>query len=117
MQGEGIGGAGANWVAADPCSRGLPLGATSGRTTLGGEGLQHQDGSSHPVAATIPDCMAFVPAIAGEMAAIADHGMREMLVEQKGRFLLRQTDERELRAARFTRRRRSRCGLLMLQIY
>jgi pyruvate dehydrogenase E1 component len=62
------------------------LGATSGRTTLGGEGLQHQDGSSHLVAATIPNCRAYDPAYAGEMAVIVDHGMREMLVEQRDVF-------------------------------
>ncbi|MDB5941682.1 MAG: aceE, partial [Ramlibacter sp.] len=74
------------WAAADQRARGFLLGATSGRTTLGGEGLQHQDGSSHLVAATIPNCRAYDPAFAGEMAAIVDHGMREMLVEQKDVF-------------------------------
>ena len=74
------------WAAADQRSRGFLLGATSGRTTLGGEGLQHQDGSSHLVAATIPNCKAYDPAFAGEMAVIIDHGMREMLVEQKDVF-------------------------------
>jgi pyruvate dehydrogenase E1 component len=62
------------------------LGATSGRTTLGGEGLQHQDGSSHLVAATIPNCKAYDPAYAGEMAVIDDAGIREMMVEQKDVF-------------------------------
>ena len=70
------------WAAADQRARGFLLGATSGRTTLGGEGLQHQDGSSHLVAATIPNCRAWDPAFAGEMAVIIDHGMREMLVDQ-----------------------------------
>ena len=74
------------WAAADQRSRGFLLGATSGRTTLGGEGLQHQDGTSHLVAATIPNCKAYDPAFAGEMAVIIDHGMREMLVEQKDVF-------------------------------
>ena len=74
------------WAAADQRARGFLLGATSGRTTLGGEGLQHQDGSSHLVAATIPNCKAYDPAFAGEMAVIIDHGMREMLVEQKDVF-------------------------------
>src|SRR3954468_24484415 len=74
------------WAAADQRSRGFLLGATSGRTTLGGEGLQHQDGSSHLVAATIPNCKAWDPAFAGEMAVIVDHGMREMLVEQQDVF-------------------------------
>ena len=74
------------WAAADQRARGFLLGATSGRTTLGGEGLQHQDGSSHLVAATIPNCKAYDPAFAGEMAVIMDAGMREMLVEQKDVF-------------------------------
>ena len=74
------------WAAADQRARGFLLGATSGRTTLGGEGLQHQDGSSHLVAATIPNCKAYDPAFAGEMAVIVDRGMREMLVEQRDVF-------------------------------
>jgi pyruvate dehydrogenase E1 component len=74
------------WAAADQRARGFLLGATSGRTTLGGEGLQHQDGTSHLAAATIPNCKAFDPAFAGELAVIIDHGMREMLVEQKDVF-------------------------------
>ncbi|MFC7460381.1 alpha-ketoglutarate dehydrogenase [Hydrogenophaga defluvii] len=74
------------WAAADQRARGFLLGATSGRTTLGGEGLQHQDGSSHLVAATIPNCKAYDPAFAGELAVILDAGMREMLVEQQDVF-------------------------------
>jgi pyruvate dehydrogenase E1 component len=74
------------WAAADQRARGFLLGATSGRTTLGGEGLQHQDGSSHLVAATIPNCKAYDPAFAGELALILDAGMREMLVEQQDVF-------------------------------
>ena len=67
------------WAAADQRARGFLIGATSGRTTLGGEGLQHQDGTSHLIAATVPNCKAYDPAFAGEMAVIVDHGMREML--------------------------------------
>ncbi|MET4580125.1 alpha-ketoglutarate dehydrogenase [Ottowia thiooxydans] len=74
------------WAAADQRARGFLLGATSGRTTLGGEGLQHQDGSSHVVAATIPNCKAYDPAFAGELAVILDAGMQEMMVEQKDVF-------------------------------
>ena len=74
------------WAAADQRARGFLLGATSGRTTLGGEGLQHQDGSSHLIAATIPNCKAYDPAHAGELAVIIDRGMREMLQEQKDVF-------------------------------
>lgn len=74
------------WAAADQRARGFLLGATSGRTTLGGEGLQHQDGTSHLVAATIPNCKAYDPAFACELAVIIDHGMREMMVLQKDVF-------------------------------
>ena len=74
------------WAAADQRARGFLIGATAGRTTLGGEGLQHQDGTSHLVAATVPNCRAYDPAIAGELAVILDRGMREMLVEQKDVF-------------------------------
>ncbi len=74
------------WAAADQRARGFLLGATSGRTTLGGEGLQHQDGSSHVVAATIPNCKAWDPAFAAELAVILDQGMREMLIEQQDVF-------------------------------
>jgi pyruvate dehydrogenase E1 component len=74
------------WAAADQRARGFLLGATSGRTTLGGEGLQHQDGSSHLMAATIPNCKAYDPGFAGELAVILDRGMREMMVEQQDVF-------------------------------
>src|SRR5690606_31834646 len=74
------------WAAADQRPRGFLIGATSGRTTLAGEGLQHQDGSSHLMAATIPNCKSYDPAFAGELAVIVDHGMREMLEEQRDVF-------------------------------
>ncbi len=74
------------WAAADQQPRGFLLGATSGRTTLAGEGLQHQDGTSHLWAATVPNCKAYDPAFAAEMAVIIDHGMREMVTEQKNVF-------------------------------
>jgi pyruvate dehydrogenase E1 component len=74
------------WAAADQRARGFLIGATAGRTTLGGEGLQHQDGSSHLVAATVPNCRAWDPATAGELAVIVEHGMHEMLVEQRDVF-------------------------------
>ena len=66
------------WAAADQRARGFLIGATAGRTTLGGEGLQHQDGSSHLAAAAIPNCRAYDPAFAGELAVIFDHGARQM---------------------------------------
>jgi pyruvate dehydrogenase E1 component len=74
------------WAAADQRVRGFLLGATSGRTTLSGEGLQHQDGSSHVIAATVPNCRAYDPAFAYELAIILDRGMREMLEEQRDVF-------------------------------
>ncbi len=74
------------WAAADQRARGFLIGATAGRTTLSGEGLQHQDGTSHLVAATVPNCKAYDPAFAGELAVIVDRGMREMLDEQKDVF-------------------------------
>ncbi|MEO6852944.1 MAG: alpha-ketoglutarate dehydrogenase [Rhodoferax sp.] len=74
------------WAAADQRARGFLVGATSGRTTLGGEGLQHQDGSSHLVASTIPNCRAYDPAFAGELAVIIDHGARQMLEAQVDEF-------------------------------
>jgi pyruvate dehydrogenase E1 component len=67
------------WAAADQRARGFLIGATAGRTTLGGEGLQHQDGSSQVMAALVPNCRAYDPAFAGELAVILDHGARQML--------------------------------------
>jgi pyruvate dehydrogenase E1 component len=74
------------WAAADQRARGFLFGATAGRTTLGGEGLQHQDGSSQLVAATVPNCRAYDPAFAAELAVIMDHGMRQMLERQQDEF-------------------------------
>ncbi|MFM0366026.1 alpha-ketoglutarate dehydrogenase [Paraburkholderia sediminicola] len=74
------------WAAADQRARGFLIGATSGKTTLGGEGLQHQDGTSHLAASTIPNCRAYDPAFAYELAAIVDEGMREMVEEQRDVF-------------------------------
>ncbi|MFA5663906.1 pyruvate dehydrogenase (acetyl-transferring), homodimeric type [Castellaniella sp.] len=67
------------WAAADQNPRGFLIGATSGRTTLAGEGLQHQDGASHLWASAYPNCKAYDPAFAAELAVIIDHGAREML--------------------------------------
>ena len=64
------------WAAADSRSRGFLLGATAGRTTLSGEGLQHQDGTSHLVASTVPNCRAYDPCFAYELAVILEDGMR-----------------------------------------
>ncbi len=74
------------WAAADQRSRGFLFGATAGRTTLGGEGLQHQDGSSHVMAVTNPNCRAYDPAFAYELAIIVDHGMRQMMEHHADEF-------------------------------
>jgi pyruvate dehydrogenase E1 component len=74
------------WAAADQRARGFLVGATSGRTTLAGEGLQHQDGSSHLVAATIPNCLAYDPATAYELAILFDSGARRMLESHEDVF-------------------------------
>ena len=67
------------WAAADARARGFLLGATAGRTTLMGEGLQHQDGHSHVLATTVPACRAYDPAFAYEMAIIIHDGLDQML--------------------------------------
>ncbi|MEO1103217.1 MAG: pyruvate dehydrogenase (acetyl-transferring), homodimeric type, partial [Pseudomonadota bacterium] len=74
------------WAAADQRSRGFLLGATAGRTTLSGEGLQHQDGSSHLIASAVPNCRAYDPAFAYEVAIILDHGMTRMMDEKRDEF-------------------------------
>ncbi len=74
------------WAAADQRARGFLLGATSGRTTLGGEGLQHQDGASHLGFATVPNCRAYDPAFAYEIALIVERGIEEMLAGQNDVF-------------------------------
>jgi pyruvate dehydrogenase E1 component len=74
------------WAAADQRARGFLLGATAGRTTLGGEGLQHQDGTSHAIAATVPTCRAYDPAYAYEVAVIFDYGMRRMIENECDEF-------------------------------
>ncbi|GMQ94241.1 MAG: pyruvate dehydrogenase (acetyl-transferring), homodimeric type [Acidimicrobiia bacterium] len=66
------------WAASDSGARGFLLGATAGRTTLLGEGLQHQDGHSHVLASVIPACETYDPAFAYEMATIIEHGMNRM---------------------------------------
>jgi pyruvate dehydrogenase E1 component len=74
------------WAAADSRARGFLVGGTAGRTTLAGEGLQHQDGSSHLAASTIPNCRAYDPCFAYELAAIVEDGARRMLEAQEDVF-------------------------------
>jgi pyruvate dehydrogenase E1 component len=74
------------WAAADSRARGFLIGGTAGRTTLAGEGLQHQDGSSHLAAATIPNCRAYDPCFGYELAAIVRDGAQRMLEAQEDVF-------------------------------
>jgi pyruvate dehydrogenase E1 component len=74
------------WAAGDMQTRGFLIGATAGRTTLAGEGLQHQDGHSQLVATTVPNCVAYDPAFAYELAVIVQDGLRRMYVEQERIF-------------------------------
>jgi len=69
------------WAAADARTRGFLVGGTAGRTTLNGEGLQHQDGHSHVLASTVPTMRSYDPAYAFEIAVIVEEGIREMFVE------------------------------------
>ena len=71
------------WAAGDMRSRGFLLGGTAGRTTLNGEGLQHEDGHSHVLASTIPNCVSYDPTFAYEVVTIIRDGMRRMLTEQE----------------------------------
>jgi pyruvate dehydrogenase E1 component len=74
------------WAAGDMQARGFLLGGTAGRTTLAGEGLQHQDGHSHLLASTVPNCVAYDPAFAYELAVIMQDGLRRMFAEQERIF-------------------------------
>ena len=74
------------WAAGDSRARGFLLGGTAGRTTLNGEGLQHEDGHSHVLAATIPNCVAYDPTYAYELAVIIQDGLRRMFAEQEDVF-------------------------------
>jgi pyruvate dehydrogenase E1 component len=74
------------WAAGDMRARGFLLGGTAGRTTLNGEGLQHEDGHSHVLASTIPNCLAYDPTYAYELAVIIQDGLRRMCAEQEDIF-------------------------------
>jgi pyruvate dehydrogenase E1 component len=74
------------WAAGDSRARGFLVGGTAGRTTLAGEGLQHQDGSSHLMASTVPNCRAYDPCFGYELAAIVEEGARRMLEAQEDVF-------------------------------
>ncbi len=74
------------WAAGDSQARGFLIGATSGRTTLNGEGLQHQDGHSHLLASTVPNCISYDPTYAYELAVIIQDGLRRMFLECENKF-------------------------------
>lgn len=74
------------WAAGDMQARGFLLGGTAGRTTLNGEGLQHEDGHSHLIASTIPNCVAYDPTYAHEVAVIIQHGLKRMVQDQENVF-------------------------------
>lgn len=74
------------WAAGDMRARGFLIGATAGRTTLEGEGLQHQDGQSLLAASTVPNCRAYDPAFGYEMAVIIQHGLHQMMEEEQDVF-------------------------------
>ena len=74
------------WAAGDSQAKGFLIGATSGRTTLNGEGLQHQDGHSHIFSSTIPNCLSYDPTFSYEIAAIIEDGIQKMYVENKNYF-------------------------------
>jgi pyruvate dehydrogenase E1 component len=74
------------WAAGDSRCRGFLLGATAGRTTLNGEGLQHEDGHSHILSSTIPNCISYDPAFSYEVAVIIQDGLRRMMQEQEDVF-------------------------------
>ncbi|MGB0219882.1 MAG: pyruvate dehydrogenase (acetyl-transferring), homodimeric type [Sinimarinibacterium flocculans] len=74
------------WAAGDMRARGFLLGATAGRTTLNGEGLQHEDGHSLVMAAMVPNCRSYDPAFAYELAVILQHGLHEMYVEHRDNY-------------------------------
>jgi pyruvate dehydrogenase E1 component len=71
------------WAAGDSRARGFLLGGTAGRTTLNGEGLQHEDGHSHLISATIPNCVSYDPTFGYEVAVIVQDGLRRMCAEQE----------------------------------
>ena len=74
------------WAAGDMQARGFLLGGTSGRTTLNGEGLQHEDGHSHIMAGTIPNCVSYDPSFAHEVGVILHHGLKRMVEAQENVF-------------------------------
>ena len=95
------------WAAADSRTRGFLLGGTAGRTTLAGEGLQHQDGNSHVLAVAVPELpVAYDPAFAYELAVIIQDGIRRMYADQESIFYYLTVMNEQLRDAGDARRAR-----------
>ena len=106
------------WAAGDSRARGFLIGGTAGRTTLNGEGLQHEDGHSHILASTIPNCVAYDPTYAYEVAVILREGLRRMCTEQEDVFYyltVMNENYRAPAAARGCRRRGSCAGMYLLR--
>ncbi len=74
------------WAAGDSRARGFLIGGTAGRTTLNGEGLQHEDGHSHVIAGTVPNCVSYDPTFSYEVAVIVHHGLKRMFVDHEDVF-------------------------------
>ena len=98
------------WAAADSRARGFLLGGTAGRTTLAGEGLQHQDGHSHVCSLSVPNCISYDPAFAYELAVIIQDGIRRMYRESGEHLLLPDRDERAVRRCRRCPKARARAS-------
>ena len=96
------------WAAGDSRTRGFMLGGTAGRTTLNGEGLQHEDGHSHVLFSVVPNCRCYDPTFGYELAVIVQDGLQADGRRAGGRLLLRHLDERELRPPRDARRKPGR---------
>ena len=87
------------WAGADMRMKGFVLGGTAGRTTLNGEGLQHEDGQSHVLALPVPTCQSYDPAFAYELAVIIEDGIKRMYRDQEDIFYYLTADERAVRAS------------------
>ncbi len=96
------------WAAADSRCRGFLLGGTAGRTTLAGEGLQHQDGNSHTLALTVPNCRAYDPAYAFELATIIKDGIKRMYGDGEAIFYYLTVMNEQYEMPAMPRRRRGR---------
>ena len=94
------------WAAGDMRARGFLIGGTSGRTTLNGEGLQHEDGHSHVLASTIPNCVGYDPTYAYELAVIIQSGLKRMYADNEDVYFYITTLNENYSASRDARGRR-----------